>query len=286
MSGAAPPGYAPPTGPRERTPSRRASRWLLVATTAWAVLLGVLVWVSVRDDPPTVREQRSLAQAGPVVDRAVGELLAAVGDAGAVVLAPDQLTRGCRITPMEDGAELTRGVSVLFAGDDVRGLLDRVAAGLPAGWRAGVRASDRGARLRADAGEFVTVEGRPVAPGRVLLTAGTGCRPIGGGYRPPSAGTGPEGEALDGALRALGLPSGSPREVTAAPCPAGEGTNTRTVRTAGPAPATLAALAPAAAGSVVLDTPEVYAWRRGPVSVVVERVGEEVRVAASDGCPA
>ncbi|SCF36340.1 hypothetical protein GA0070564_106310 [Micromonospora mirobrigensis] len=250
------------------------------------MLLGVLVWVSVRDDPPTVREQRDLAQAGPVVDRAVGELLAAVGDAGAVVLTPERVTRGCRITPMEDGAVLERGVAVDLAGDDVRGLLERVAARLPADWWARVRATDEGVRLRADAGGFVAVEGRPAGPGRALLTADTGCRPVGAGYRPPTAAPGPEGAALAAALRALGLPAAPQPTPSAAPCPAGGGTNTRTVRATGPAPATLAALAPLAGGSPVRETPEVYAWRSGPVSVVVERAGDEVRLAASAGCPA
>ncbi|MGC1214784.1 MAG: hypothetical protein WA890_26440, partial [Micromonospora sp.] len=74
MSGAVHPGYAPPTGPDQPAPRRRWLRWLLAATVAWALLLAVLTWFSVHDDPPTVREQRTLAEAGPVVDRAVGEL--------------------------------------------------------------------------------------------------------------------------------------------------------------------------------------------------------------------
>ncbi|MFC0008117.1 hypothetical protein [Micromonospora siamensis] len=287
MSGAVSTGWAPPSGPGEPPgPTRGWARWLPALTVVWAVLLGVLVWVSVRDDPPTVREQRDLAQAGPVVDRAVGELLAAVGDAGAVALAPARVTPGCRITPMEDGAALERAVAVEFAGDDVRGLLERVAARLPGDWRAGVRVTGEGARLWGDAGGFVAVRGRPAGPGRVLLTADTGCRPVGAGYRPPTASAGPEGAALADALRALGLPAAPRPELTAAPCPAGEGTNTRTVRATGPAPATLAALAPLAGDSTVRDTPEVYAWRSGAVSVVVERAGDEVRLAASTGCPA
>ncbi|PWU57244.1 hypothetical protein DLE60_24900 [Micromonospora globispora] len=68
MSGAVQAGYAPPTGPDRPAPGRRWLRWLLAATVAWAVLLAVLTWISVRDDPPTVREQRTLAEAGPVVD--------------------------------------------------------------------------------------------------------------------------------------------------------------------------------------------------------------------------
>ena len=134
MSGAVQAGYAPPTGPGRPARGRRWLRWLLAATVAWAVLLAVLTWFSVREDPPTVREQRTLTEAGPVVDRAVGELLAGVGDGGVAAILPDRLERGCRITPMEDGADLQRGVEVVVPGDE-RGLLQRVADRLPAGWR-------------------------------------------------------------------------------------------------------------------------------------------------------
>ena len=48
-------GQAPPTGP-DQPASSRWWRWLLAASVAWAVLLGALTWISVRDDPPTVRE--------------------------------------------------------------------------------------------------------------------------------------------------------------------------------------------------------------------------------------
>ncbi len=72
-------GYAPPNPGEQPGDGRRRLRWLTVATVAWAVLLAGLTWWSVRTDPPTVKEQRSLDQAGPVVDRAIGELTGAVG---------------------------------------------------------------------------------------------------------------------------------------------------------------------------------------------------------------
>ncbi|TBL38290.1 hypothetical protein EYA84_09825, partial [Verrucosispora sp. SN26_14.1] len=68
MSGAVQTGYFPPAGPRPPAPGPRWPRWLIVATVAWAVLLAGLTWRSARNDPPTVREQRTLAEAGPVVD--------------------------------------------------------------------------------------------------------------------------------------------------------------------------------------------------------------------------
>ncbi|WP_246140576.1 hypothetical protein [Micromonospora olivasterospora] len=176
MSGAVHAGHAPPTGPSEPTPTRRRSRWLLAATVAWAVLLAALTWVSVRTDGPTVREQRTLAQAGPVADWAVGELVAAAGGR-VVTLAPDRVASGCRVTPLLDGATLERAVEVMTGADEPRAVLEHVADRLPAAWRAGVLVSDEGPRLRADAGEFVAVAGRPAGDGRVRLTVRTGCRP-------------------------------------------------------------------------------------------------------------
>ncbi|WP_433344899.1 hypothetical protein [Micromonospora sp. CA-111912] len=281
MSGAAQPGYAPPTDPSEPTPARRRSRWLLAVTVAWAVLLGVLTWVSVRDDGPTVREQRTLAQAGPVVDRAVGELVAAAAGDRAVALVPDRIEQGCTVTPLLDGATLARAVEVVAPGADPRAVLTEIADRLPAAWRAGVRVTGDGPRLRADAGEFVLVEGRPAGDGRVRLSVRTGCRPVGDGYRASAAQGGPETAALAAALRALGTPAAPAPVLVAAPCPGGGGP-ARTARvTLDPAPAEPArALAPVAADTVLFDATEGYAYRQGPVTVAL--AGTELT--ASTGC--
>ncbi|MGS2613210.1 hypothetical protein ACVCAH_01540 [Micromonospora sp. LZ34] len=284
MSGVVQPGYAPPTGPDQpAAPGRRP--WLIVVVVAWAVLLAALTWVSVRDDPPTVREQRTLDQAGPVVDGAVGELVAAAGDA-VLALTPARIERGCRVTPFADGATLVRGVDVVVPTGEERALLERVADRLPAGWRAGVRATPDGPRLRADAGEFVTVEGRREADGRVRLIADTGCRPVGTGYAapPPGAG-GAETTALAEALSALGRPAGPAPELLTVPCPGGG--VARTARAAaGPPPsspaAALAPLAPLAAP--VADTPQVYAYRRGEVAVLLDLAAPDSPVSATTGC--
>ncbi|RZU71905.1 hypothetical protein EV384_0239 [Micromonospora kangleipakensis] len=286
MNGAVQAGYAPPTGPDRPAPGRRWLRWLLAATVAWAVLLAVLTWVSVRDDPPTVREQRNLAEAGPVVDRAVGELLAAAGDGGAARLVPDALRRGCRITPFADGATLTRGVEVLLADDDVRGLLQRVADRLPAEWRAGVRVTGEGPVLRADAGEFVAVQGRSAGPGRVRLTADTGCRPIGAGYRAPTAGGGSEAETATELLRRFGGAEG-PVQVSAAPCPDGTTARTATAVSAPSRPdrpslpGTLSQFSDGALH--VSATDELYAYRSSS-TVVAERADGRVRLTVSTVC--
>ncbi|MEU1685918.1 hypothetical protein [Micromonospora sp. NPDC005707] len=287
MSEAVQAGYAPPTRPDQPGPGRRRLRWLVAATAAWAVLLAGLTWWSVRHDPPTVKEQRSLDQAGPVVDRALGRLTAAVGRDGVPALLPDRIERGCRVTPLDDGIELERGVAVAVAGDDVRQLLQRVADRLPADWRAGVSSFGGEPRLRADAGEFVAVEGRSAGPGRVLLTATTGCRPMGAGYRPPAADAAAETAEADRAVRRWGGAAG-PVQVLAAPCPGGGTARTARAETAaGPAGTPLAAaFREAAGGSPALrDSAEEYALR-GSFAVLAERVDDRVRVAVTTPCTA
>ncbi|MBU8857321.1 MULTISPECIES: hypothetical protein [unclassified Micromonospora] len=277
-------GYAPPTPPgRPGSAGRRRLRWLTAAAVAWAVLLAGLTWWSVRTDAPTVKEQRSLDQAGPVVDRAIGELTAAVGAAGVPALLPDRLERGCRITPMDDGATLERGVEVAIGGDDVRGVLRGIADRLPPGWRAGVSTLDGEPLLRADAGEFVTVEGRAGGPGRLLLTADTGCRPTGSGYRAPSADAAAESAALASALGRWGGATG-PVQVLAAPCPGGGTARTARSEAAVPADRPLAAAFGGGTAPVV-DTADAYA-RPGDPAVLAQRAGQRVRVAVTTPCTA
>lgn len=283
-------GWASSTGPAAPAPARSRRRWLLAATVAWAVLLAGLTWVSVRDDPPTVREQRSLDQAGPVVDRAVGELARAAGAAGLLELGPARIASGCRVTPFADGARLRREVGVLVGTGDAQAVLAGIAERLPASWRAGVGPGVDGPELRADAGEFVGIEGRPTVDGRLRLVVDTGCRPVGAGYTPaPATAAGPETTALTAALtaalRALDRPGDAAPELVTAPCPGGGLARTAwSANGSGPAAST-AALAPLAGNAPLLDQPPVYAYRSGAVTVLAEIGSEATRLAATVGCP-
>ncbi|RQW86244.1 hypothetical protein DKL51_27740, partial [Micromonospora globispora] len=89
------------------------------------------------------------------------------------------------------------------------------------------------------------------------------------------------------ALRALGATAGGSPELSVAPCPGGNGL-ARTARTTAPAGANplATALAPLAAGPVVLDTPEGYAYRRGPVTVLAERTGDQLHLTVTTPCTA
>ncbi|WP_204335095.1 MULTISPECIES: hypothetical protein [Micromonospora] len=253
---------------------------MVPAAVVWAVLLAGLTWWSVRHDPPTVKEQRTLGEAAPVVDRAMGRLVAALDD-DAWELTPVRVARGCRVTPLSDGATLTRGLDVPVPVGSERALLDRVAQRLPADWRAGVATEAGRPRLRADAGEFIAVDGRVVADGLVRFSAATGCRPADTELVELLPGH-PVGPELTAALRALGqAPPPDAAQVAAAPCPGGGLARTVGV-TAGAVPASLAALRPL--GAVVVDRPELYAYRVGSVAVLADSTGGKLRLVASTGC--
>lgn len=158
--------------------------WLRIVAAGWAVLLLAAAAASVRWDEPTVREQRSLAQAVPVVDRATADLIAAAGGSGVVVESTDRrVEKGCRITALRPGAELTSTVTLRIPAVDGADLLDRIAQRLPAAYRAGTRRApgESTPTLRADAGEFVAIKGVLTEPDTVQLTLRSGCRPTSGG---------------------------------------------------------------------------------------------------------
>lgn len=253
-----------------------------MGTAAWAVLLAGLAWWSARTDEPTVREQRTIEQASSVVNAAVGRLVAEL-DGAAWAMTPSRVERGCRVTPVSTGAELTRGIDVLVAAGGERELLSKVADALPARWRAGVRDAAEGPLLRADAGEFVLVEGESTSPGRVRFEVLTGCRPTeaASGNLLPEI---PPEPALRAALQALGRPVPAQVDRIVTSCPGGAKAWTERVA-AGPEPASLSALAPlAAVGTVVVDTPEVYAYRSGGDLIVADVTGDQLHLSFSTGC--
>ncbi|WP_353505529.1 hypothetical protein [Verrucosispora sp. ts21] len=258
---------------------------MVALTVVWGVLLAGLTWHSARNDPPTVREQRTMAQAMPRVEAAIGELVAAAS--GTVyALAPAEFEQGCRVTPFADGAILRRHVELAVPAGEERAVLERVAEGLPSTWRAGVRLTSDGPRLRADAGEFVTVSGRTVADGRVRLSVETGCRPADAVLASllPEYPRGPESAALSAALSALGVQAGGPDELMQVACPSGGVARTRRADVAAAAQSPQAALAPLAGGTPVVATDQLYAYRHDGVAVLVELYEDRTVLAATTGC--
>jgi hypothetical protein len=282
----APPPPAAPAAPRRRT------RWWLVGiSVAWALVLMVAAYFSHRDGEPTVREQRSIDQAWPVVDRAAGEIVAAAGPGVVPVLSSPDLRDGCRITSARDGAELRQEITIHAPAGQESALLSRLQERLPAAYRTGLRMGPDGRpdALRADAGEFVGVRGGIVSPGLVRLTVSTGCRPsrvdalLDVSQRPVD-------EVPTRLLAAL--PGAAPPDIQTGgsiPCPGGGAAETITDEArVDPAPTRLSTALPAAEGATVLvDEPARYVYVDGPgasIGVVVETIGDRVRVSATVGC--
>ncbi|MGW0436623.1 hypothetical protein ACWDV4_29255 [Micromonospora sp. NPDC003197] len=268
-------------------PNRKRRTWLIAAVAAWAALLLVVTYLSVRWDEPTVREQRDIAQASKVVDRALGELVVAAGPDVAVELTAPRLVQGCRLSLIRDGATLERDVVFRTVEAQEQALLDRIAQGLPADYRARIRPSK--GTLRADAGEFVGIKGGLTEPGTVKLTTGTGCRPLPTGYEIAELMPGqPIDDEPGRVLAALGVSSPAPVDRASAPCP-GSGL-VRTVWAVGRGAVSTplaTALRPFAGADavVVIDQTDRYAYRSGSRSLMVEALDGEVRVAVTEsGC--
>jgi hypothetical protein len=283
------PWLTQPSQPDPPAAPQRWRRWLRAGLVGWVVLLLGLTYLSVRRDEPTVREQRSVEQAGPIVDRALGDLVAAAGPDVVVELTERRLRTDCQLTLFRQGASLDAAVTLRAPEAEATELLDRIGSRLPAAYQAGVRhrADGAGEALRADAGEFVAVEGELAEPGVVTLTVRTGCRPVSDEPDdravPPSP---PGDEDPVRVLTALGATDLEPVDLIAVDCP-GQGT-VRTARSAGRS--TLSgppsAVLPQPAGTVVVaDTPELYAYRTGAVSVVIESGDGRIRVTTTTGCP-
>ena len=227
----------------------------------------------------------------PVVDRALGLVLAGAGTDTVIELTGPTVEPGCRITPMRDGADLVGTITLRTAEAEAPALLDRLAQGLPADYRARVRHSQDGAThsLRADAGEFVWLEGGVTEPGVIRLTAETGCRPQPSGFVVVGSMMGlPIDDEPARVFGALGVPvSGHVDRTGGISCPGGGTGYTATATGQGTPPASLAAALRPLAGAgaiVVTDQPDLYAYRTGPLSVVVEAHGTDFRVTTTTGC--
>jgi hypothetical protein len=235
-----------------------------------------------------VPDQRDIAQALPILQRATGAMLAAAqGPDRAVVLGDLQLDRGCRITPIRDGVEATRVITVHVQAGQARAALEAIAAALPADYRPDVAQSDRGTRvgLRADAGGYVGIDADTLAGSQVFtLEASTACRPA-APINPSDPAPAAEPAVLPAALRALGARTARPPTVRTVACPGGGSASTYVVDNVA-APRDLgAALQPAIDGAtVVRSDPRSWAYVLGGESVVVTEDGGRLQVSATTPC--
>lgn len=259
----------------------RRRGWLVAVVAAWIAVLAVLAVWSVDNEPPSVPEQRTLEQALPELARATGAVLAAAGGPGrAVVLQRLDTSATCDVTPVREGVDATRDVTVHVRDGEARAALDGIAAGLPAAYRAAVTSGRAGTKLslHADAGNFIGIDADAEAVGKVLtVRVSTGCRPLAGdGPDPEDPAAGPPPAVL-AALGAEGEPG-----VRAVVCPSGKVGATWTVD----APAGLAGRIErwGRTASLVRADSSVRAYRTGDESVVVVPDGDRLRVSVTSAC--
>jgi hypothetical protein len=198
----------PPPPPR---PDPRRRRLLTAMVAGWAVVLVVLgIWYSLQGKP-TVKEQTTIAQAQSTVDRAIGQVVTAAGSGVVPAVGGYQKVADCEINPTRSGARYARELYLYTAPGSEPALLDRVAAGLPAGYHAKAQHPTTGNKdtLAADAGDYVAIDGTLAQPGAVRIVANTGCRPL--GHAPAADPTALPDEAdrapVQGLLTSLGVSS-------------------------------------------------------------------------------
>jgi hypothetical protein len=265
-------------------------RWLAVAAVVWALVLGVTAYVAARSGPPTAREQTTLAQARDRVDQALAAVATAAGPDSVAALSAYTLDRGCRITTAREGTDLSRVIRLYTSAGGERALLDRLAAALPAGFRARVPrpVGSAAPALRADAGDFVALRGTATGPGEVRVAAEAGCR-TGSDLGTPAlsaSSAAAERAPVESVLRALDAPS--PQwHAYQVPCPGGGAVRTveadsATTASPGPLPAALAAVAGGAVA--VLSQPQRYAYRVGATAIAVRVQDGAVTVTATTSC--
>ena len=197
--------YVPPPPPPPVDPRRR--RLLIGLSAAWALVLLVGgVWYAL-DGRPTVREQTTIQQAQATVDRAITQVVRAARPVAVPAITGYDQVEPCDITPVRAGARYDREAWLATPPGTEPALLDRIAHALPAGYGTTVvkPSAPKPARLVADAGDYVALTGVVDRPGLVMVSAATGCRPV--GQRPvtdPTASPAPADRApLDRALTAF-----------------------------------------------------------------------------------
>jgi hypothetical protein len=293
-----PPGYVwvrPSPPPRKDWPWR-LPRWLKIVTAVWIVALVVGGGWYALHGQPSVREQTTIGNARPVVDRAIVDVVAASNGAPVVAVSGFERVNSCKITPVRSGAEFRRVVDLYTSPGSESAILRTIASHLPARYRA--QASSAGSTgsvsklaLDADAGDYVAVDGTVPAPGRIRIVAATGCRQNVGATvaQPPPAAGSAYVAALAPVFGALGRPPAPYATVADLACPSGGSLRSvQALLPPGSAPASLATTLHTLAVTPAASTATVYAYRSGSVDVVAvaDAVTHAVTVTATSRCPA
>jgi hypothetical protein len=258
----------------------------MVVSAVWAALVLALAVYSARHGEPTVREQTTIAEALPTVDRALADAIGAAQPAGAVaeIGGYREVSARCTLTAARDGARYERAAYLYVPGGQEATLLDRVRAGLPKRYDAQVHNRE----LTADAGNFVTVRAGIVDGGQVRVRAETGCRPR-GDQRAQSLLPGPPAAAkapVEAVLNTLGVRDVRWGDVRRLPCAGGSMWTVQADGPAGSAPPSLVDALRGASTEPLVARPELYVYRSGPAGIVARTHDRVVTVTATTGCAA
>ncbi len=165
-----------PAGPPE-PPSPRLRRFAVLVVAAWLVVLAVGGTLYALRGAPSAREETTVSQAAPTVDRALVDLARAAGPDTVTTIDWYRRTGTCDVTAARSGVRYQREILVYTAPGGEAAAVSRLAAGLPARYRATVAPDgDDRSVLTADAGDYVAVQGGYAGEGLVRVTADTGCR--------------------------------------------------------------------------------------------------------------
>lgn len=258
--------------------SRRA--WITVGVAAWAVLLLVIGTYSTRHGKPTVREQTTIVQALPTLDRAVAAVVqAAAGPRVVVAVGGYERTADACSAGNRDGERYERVATVYTVPGQEPALLDRIRAGLPRSYEPVVRHVKGTHSLKADAGFYVRLVGGVDAPGELRFTADTGCRVRGGTVPAARASTAPLA-AID-VLDRLGLGIGQVTSSTVR-CPSGRELDSTTVTASRPSGPLSAALPEGVAP--IIARADLVVYERDGLGVAARLGAGSLRVTAATSC--
>jgi hypothetical protein len=256
-----------------RMPSPRA--WLGIGAVVWGVVLVVGASWSAHSGKPTVREQTTIVQAVPNVDRALSTVVTAGKPAGPVIEGYVRTQSSCE-AGNRTGQEYRRTVYLYTQPGTEAALLRRVADGLPDSYHS---VSVTGQTLTADTGYFVELVGAVQRPGEVRFVADTGCRVVGGTVPRPDPDVptaGPAAPAAGDLLHRLG--GGE----------SGHGTAhlgcASTVTLTAPKPAKTLVDATPPGATLLINTAELVVYRTDTVGVVGSLSGDTLRVSATAPC--
>jgi len=255
-------------------------RWIIAGVVAWAAVVAGFALYSYSSDPPTAREQTTIADALPTVDTALGRIGAALDPAASVAALGGyrRTEASCRVTSAREGTRFSRELLVLVKQGSEAATLDRVRSALPPQYEASVAHTGTTDLLSADAGGFVAVRGTVTEPGVLRFSADTGCRVQKAAVVEPTPTQ--NRAAVQAVLDALGKPAAQWRvhQLFSEPC----ALSTVEAVTSGE-PAAARTTVPAAA-VVVLDAGKAFAYRSGPTGVALRKDGDTLVVSATTGC--